>query len=115
MRLRRERDIVGRGEIREQRGDLERTRQPQRAAAPGREVRDVAAAQKNAARMRRQVPGELADQGGLAGRWADDGVQFSFRDIERDAIGRGDAAEPAHQIFDTQQGFSHAKTSRAWP
>ena len=43
MRLRRERDIVGGGEIEQQRGDLERAREPQRAAAIGRQVRDVAA------------------------------------------------------------------------
>ena len=33
MRLRRQRDIVGGGEVEQQRGDLERARQPQRAAA----------------------------------------------------------------------------------
>ena len=43
MRLRRQRDIVDRGEVRQQRGDLERARQPERAAALGRQAGDVAA------------------------------------------------------------------------
>ena len=44
MRLRRQRDIVRCGEIRQQRGDLKRARQPQRAAAIGRHPGDVPAA-----------------------------------------------------------------------
>ncbi len=116
MRLGGERDIVGRGEVQQQRGDLERARQPERAAAPGREVGDVAPRQMDAARMRHQMPSELADQCGLAGAvGADDGVQFALRDIERNVVGRGDAAEPAHQVFHAQQRISHEKTSPADP
>ena len=109
MRLRGQRDIVGRGEIRQQRGDLERARQPQRAAAIGRQLGDVAAGEPDAAGMRHQMPGQLADQRGLAGAVrADDGVQFAARDVERDVVGGDDAAEPAHQFLDAEQGFSHA-------
>ena len=43
MGLRGERDIVGRGEIRQQGGDLERARQPEPAAPIGRQPGDVAA------------------------------------------------------------------------
>ncbi len=97
MRLRCERDIVGGGEIRQQRGDLEGTREPERTTAIGRHVRDVAAAEKDAAGVRREMTGELADQRGLAGAVrADDRVQLAFRDVERNVIGREDAAEAAH-------------------
>ena len=116
MRLGCERDVVGHGEIQKQRGDLERARQAQRAAAIGREVRDVAAAEIDAAGIRRQMPGELTDQGGLAGAvGTDDGMQLALRNIERDVIGRDDAAEPAHEIFDSEQGISHGSASRAGP
>ncbi|MET4788578.1 hypothetical protein ABIF64_000756 [Bradyrhizobium japonicum] len=58
--------------------------------------------------MRFEVPGELADQRGLAGTVrADDGVQLAGRDVERDVVRRNDAAEAAHQLFDAEQRFSH--------
>ena len=69
---------------------------------------DVAAAEMDGAGIRHQLSGELADQRGLAGAvGADDGVQLSGRDIERQVIGRDDSAEPAHQVFDAEQGISH--------
>ncbi|MGY3646094.1 hypothetical protein ACVWW2_001385 [Bradyrhizobium sp. LM4.3] len=106
--MRRERDIVGGGEIEQQRGDLERTRQAQRAAAIGRQVGDVATAERDAAGMRLQMPGELADQRGLASTVrADDGVQFTCRDVERDVVRGNDAAEAAHQLVNAEQRFSH--------
>ncbi|MGY4600191.1 hypothetical protein ACVWXL_007937 [Bradyrhizobium sp. GM22.5] len=108
MRLRRERDIVGGGEIEQQRGDLERTCQAQRAAAIGRQIGDVAPRQRDAAGMRLQMPCELADQRGLAGAVrADDGVQLACRNVERDVVRRNDAAEAAHQPVDAEQRLSH--------
>ncbi len=78
MGLRRQRDIVERGEIGQQRGDLERARQPERAAPIGRQPGDVPAGEVDGAGIRQQLPGELADQRGLAGAVRpDDGVQFA--------------------------------------
>ena len=108
MGLRRERDIVGGGEIGEQRGDLERARQAQRAAPPRRQARDVAAGELMRAAMRHEMAGELADQRGLAGAVRpDDGMDFAVADVERDMVGGNDAAEPAHQIVDAEQRISH--------
>ncbi len=116
MRLRGQRDIVCGGEIEQQRGDLERARQAQRAAAIGRQMRDVAAGHGNTAGVRREMSRELADQRRLAGAVrADDGVQLALRDIERDMVGSKDAAEAAHQLVDVEQRISHGKTSRACP
>ena len=85
-------------------------------AAVNRRCRHVAAIHFYAARVRREVPGQLADQRGLAGAVRpDDGVQFALRDIERDVIGRDDAAETTHEIFDAEQRISHGKTSRECP
>ena len=39
MRLHRERHVVERGEVAEERGDLERAREPELAAALGRQAR----------------------------------------------------------------------------
>ena len=108
MRLHRERDIVERGEIAEQRRDLERARQPEMAAAIGRQRADVAAVEADAAALRRDFAGEEADQRRLAGAVrADDGVEFAARNIERDGVGGDDAAEALGQAFDLQQRFGH--------
>ena len=102
-----ERDIVRRGEVRQQAGDLERTRQSEPAALIGRQPRDVAAGKVNGAGIRHQLPGQLADQRGLAGAvGTDDGVQFAGSDIERQIVGGLDATEAADQIFDAEQGIN---------
>ena len=114
--LRRQRDIVGRGEVRQQRGDLEGARQPELAALPGRQMGDVLAGKTDGAGARAQLSDQLADQRGLAGAVRpDDRVQFAARDIEREIVGRDDAAEPPDQIFDAKQRFSHGRTSRPAP
>ena len=116
MGLRRQRDIVERGEVGKQRGDLKRARQPERAAAIRRQPGDVPAGKVHGAGMRQQLPGELADQGGLAGAVRpDDGVQFVAPDLERNIVGRGNAAEAADQVPDAEQRISHGRTSRAAP
>ena len=56
MRLHCERDIVERGEIAEQRGDLERARQPELAAAVDRQRGDVAAVEPDGTALRRISP-----------------------------------------------------------
>ena len=116
MRLRRQRDIVERGEVGQQRRDLERARQPQRAAPVAWHPRDVLTGKSNGAGIRQQLPGELADQRGLAGAvGADDRVQLSARNVEREVVGRGYAAEPPHQIFNAKQGINHGAASPAVP
>ena len=73
-----ERNVVGSRKVRQQTGDLERARQPEPAALIGRQPGDVAAGKMNRAGIRHQLPGQLADQRGLAGAVrADDGVQFA--------------------------------------
>ena len=67
VRLHGERDIVERGEIGKQRGDLERAREPEHAAAVDRQRRDVAAVEPDAPGVGRDLAGQLADQRGLAG------------------------------------------------
>src|SRR6478736_6310786 len=80
MRLHRQRDIIERGEMRKQRRDLERARKSHQAAAVHRQRGDVAAAEMDAAGIRRDLAGELADQRGLAGAVRpDDGVQLARR------------------------------------
>jgi hypothetical protein len=120
MRLRRERDVVRRREVRQQAGDLERTRQAEPAALIGRQPRDLAAGEMNGAGIRHQLPGQLADQRGLAGAvGTDDGVQFARNYIERQIVGGLDATKAADQVFDAEQRIrqriSHGQTSRARP
>ena len=63
-----------------------------------------------------KLPGELADQRGLAGAVrADDGVQFAGHDVERQIVGRDEAAEPAHQVVDAEQRISHGRPSPTGP
>ena len=108
MRLHRERDIVERGEIAEQRSDLERARQPEVAVAIGRQCGDIAAIEADSAAVRGDLAGQQADQRGLAGAVrADDGVEFAARDVERDGVRGDDAAEALGQPFDLQQRLGH--------
>src|SRR3954451_16739744 len=114
MGLRRQRDIIRRREIQQQRSDLKRPRQSERAASIGGYSRDVAPAKVNAPGMRHELSGQLADQRGLAGAVrSDDRVQLATRDIERDVIGGYDPTEPPYQSLDPQQGFSHGAASPA--
>src|SRR6266516_3828495 len=112
MRLRGQRDIVDRGEVEQQRGDLKRARQPERAAAIRRHAGDVLTRKANGAGMRKQLPNQLADQRGLAGAVrSDDRVQFATRNIQRDVNSYDDPAKPPDQIFNAKQGISHDAAS----
>ena len=85
VRLHGERDIVERGEIGKQRGDLERAREPELAAPVDRQRGDVVAGEADAAGIGRDLAGELADQRGLAGAVRpDDRMQLAGRHVERD-------------------------------
>src|SRR5262249_24297098 len=114
MRLHRERDVVERGEIGKQRGDLERAREPQLAAAPARQASDVAAREADAAVVGGELAGKLADQRGLAGSVRpDDGMQLALWNRKRDRVGGDDTAETLGQGLDLQQGVSHGALRRA--
>ena len=104
MRLHGERDIVERGEIGKQRGDLERAREPEPAPSIGGRAGDVAAVEADAAAMRVQSRRQQRDQRGLAGAVRPDhGVKFAGGDVERDRVGGDHAAEALGQAFDLQQ------------
>ncbi len=108
MRLHRQRHIVERGEIEKQRGDLERTREPERAAPMHRQRGDVATVKADRARVWCNLAGELSDQRGLAGAVrADDGMQLARRNGERDAVGGHNATEALGETFDREQRISH--------
>ena len=108
MCLHGERDVVERAETAEQRGDLERARDAEEAAAVNGEGGDVAAVEADAAALRRSLAGQERDQRGLAGAvGADNGVKLAARDVERDAVGRHHAAEALGQALDLQQRLTH--------
>ena len=108
-----ESDVVQRREVEEQRGDLERAGEPERAAPPGRQGRDVPAGEDDAAGVRGDLAGELADQRGLAGAVrADDGVQLAGGTSSDDVVGGDDAAEALGQAVDLQQRLRHGAQPR---
>src|ERR1035437_4293963 len=111
MRLHRQRHIVEHAEIEEQGRDLERARQPQRAAAIHRKLGDVVAGKMDAAGIGRQLSAELGDQRGLAGAVRPDHrVQLARGDVEYDIVGADDALEAFGQVTDLQQRLAHVLT-----
>ena len=103
-----------RGEVRKQRRDLERAREPEQAAVIDRQRGDVLSVEHDAAGVRDDLAGELADQRGLAGAVrADDGLQLARHHVERDIVGGDHAAEALGQALDLEQRVSHGRTSRA--
>jgi hypothetical protein len=104
MRLHGKRNIIEHSEIRKQRGDLERPRQPQPTPTVDARPRDVAPAEPDAAGLRQDLARHEPDQGGLAGAVrSDDGVKLAGRKIEIDAVGRDHTAETPGQSFDLKQ------------
>ena len=43
------------------------------------------------------------------------GAALAARNVQRDIVRRGDAAEAAHQLFDAEQRFSHGRSSPRGP
>ena len=85
MCLHRQRHIVEHAEIEEQRRDLERARQPERAAGVHRQPRDVAAGEMMRPESGASCAAELRDQRGFSGAVRPDhGVQFAFGIAKRD-------------------------------
>src|SRR5690606_4154549 len=65
------------------------------------------------ARVRLQRSGDLMDQRRLAGAvWADQRVEFTGAEIERNAIGRLQRAEGFRHVADVEDGFNHDAASR---
>ena len=98
MRLHGQRHVVERGELAQHRGDLERAARPSRTrACVGRRVMSRPAKWMRAG-VGREVAGELADQRGLAGAvGADQGVDLARPHVDRDVVGRDQAAEALDQ------------------
>src|SRR5436190_13001079 len=87
MCLHGERHIVEDGEIREQRGDLERAGEAELAAPIGGQRGDVVAAEMDAADVGREFARQLADQRALARAvWPDDGMKLAGRYQERNVV-----------------------------
>ncbi len=94
-------------------GDLERAGQAP-ARAPGRRQRsDVLAGEADLARVGKQVAGELADEGGLAGAVrADHRVGLALDARPGDAVARAQRAEGLPQFGDGEQRLSHGFSSK---
>ena len=98
MRLHGERHVVERGELAQHGGDLERAREPQPHAGVRRQARDVVARRSGSCRSRAQLAGELGDQRRLAGAvGADQRVDLARPHVDRDVVGRDQAAEALDQ------------------
>ena len=85
-------------------GDLVAAREARSHPGMRGEARDVRSVEKDAAAVGGEHARDLADERGLAGAvWADDGMHFAARDIQRDvvsghhaAIALGDGAQLKH-------------------
>src|SRR5271169_4389295 len=98
MRLHRERNVIERGEVAEQRSDLERAREAEPAPAIDRQPGNVGAVKTDAASLRRDFAAEQADQRRLAGAVrTDHGVDFVWRNVELDGVGGDHAAKTPDQ------------------
>src|SRR5215831_10679121 len=106
--LHRKRDIVERGEIREQCRELKRARQAELAALVNWQICNVAAVESNAPAIRRDLSAQLADQCRFTGAVrANNRVQFTDWDSQRNAVGGDHSTETLGQHFDFQQSVSH--------
>src|SRR5579862_145937 len=111
-RLHRKRDISLRREAGENAGNLERTREPKPRPLRGCKTGDIATCEANAAGVRGDFAGQLANQRGLAGAvWADQGMGLADADVESDVVGRYQRAERFAQPFDLQQELAHTPAS----
>ena len=96
VRLHRERDVVERGELAEDAGDLERARDAERAPAAPARAANVVAGEADRAGIRAQFAGELPDQRRLAGAVrADQRVDLAGHDRQRHVAG---ASRPPNRL-----------------
>jgi len=109
MCLYRKRNIIERGELLEQRGDLERARKPEPAPAMNGKSGNVDAVETDAAVMRDNFAAEQADERGLTGSVRTDyGMHFARRDIERDRICCDHTGKASRKAFSLQECSSHS-------
>ena len=114
VRLHRERDVVERGEVAVDAGDLERPREAAVRARRRAERGDVFAGEPDVPAVRPQIAGELADERRLAGAvGADDRVRLAGKRLERDLVGRAQRAERLREVFDVEQDVTHRAPLRA--
>ena len=118
MGLHRQRHVLDGRELAQHGGDLERARQPQPHAGMDRQSGDVAAGEVDGAGVGPQVAGELADQGRLAGAvGTDQGMDLALAHLDREIVGRDQAAEALDQPSGFKERFSHgaAPSSESMP
>ena len=81
--------------------------EPQPHPGMGRQAGDVAAGEMDGAGVGREVAGELADQRRLAGAvGADQGVDLARPHVDRDVVGRDQAAEALDQAWSVESSGS---------
>ena len=108
-----ERGMIEYGEIRHERGDLERARNPHSRTTMRRLRRDVAPVQADFAGVRTQQALQLRNERRLAcAVRPDDRMAFAAFDRHRQVVGRTQAAEAFHQAFDRENRVSHARSPR---
>ncbi len=108
MGLDRQRDVVQRAELAAQRRNLKRAGEAALRACRHAERSDVLAGEADASGRRRDLAGELGDEGRLTGAvGTDHRMQFAFGDRQREIVGRRDAAESLDEIFGGEERFSH--------
>src|ERR1700730_6841607 len=95
----RERDVLSRGERREQLGPLIHVRKPEPGALPRAQPRNVAPAEPHRAAARRDLTGEDVDERRLPRPVrTDERAALSLGDLERHAVERDDTAEHAMEL-----------------
>ena len=109
MRLHRQRDIVERGEIAKDAGDLERAGDAESGAADGTKPRDIAAGEMDRPGVGMQFADELRDQRCLAGAVGPDhGMDLAGRDSERHLAGREESAKALGQRAGFEERLGHS-------
>ena len=97
-------DVLERRHVHEDLEVLKRARQAARRQFVGRQARYVLPIEIDAAAARSIEAGDHVEQGGLAGAvWADNRVDSTARDIERQVVDGAEAAEIDAQTFDLEE------------
>jgi hypothetical protein len=105
-----DRDIVADGIVRQQAGDLERTRKPARNPLGGCKPVDPLAVELDRAAIGTQLAEKLRDQRRLAGAvGADERVNFAGAHVEIDRVGGQQASETLDEAANGQNGGRHAR------
>ena len=107
-RLHGERDILERGEARQDRGDLKAPHEAAAGARVHRQAGHLLAVEDDAPAVARERARELVDEARLAGAIRpDERVQLAPGNVERDRVGDAQRAEALGHAIERQQGLSH--------